>query len=179
MNEEGNVTSIVKVTFDGDELEAIRQGERAWVVLKRLCEVFGIQAHGQAAKLKEVPWACTQIICAVAEDGKVREQFCLDVDSLAGWLFTINTKKVRPELRDKLIRYQRECARVLRSVFFGGPSAPTPALAQVTERLDVISRHINVRILDMCRSAIRASRRRARASTSSLSFWPERPALRG
>lgn len=38
---------------------------------------------------------------------------CLALRKLAGWLHTINVGKVRPELRDKVARYQEECDDVL------------------------------------------------------------------
>ncbi len=38
------------------------------------------------------------------------------------WLATIDVNRVRPEAREKLIAYQRECAKVLRDHFFGRAS---------------------------------------------------------
>jgi hypothetical protein len=55
----------------------------------------------------------------VAQDGKVREVFCLNLRSVAGWLFTLNVGKVAPHLREKLVRYQRECADALAEHFQG------------------------------------------------------------
>jgi hypothetical protein len=34
-----------------------------------------------------------------------------------GWLFGINANRVKEELRDRLIQYQRECYRVLADAF--------------------------------------------------------------
>jgi uncharacterized protein YqgV (UPF0045/DUF77 family) len=41
----------------------------------------------------------------------------LPLDKLPGWLFGISAARVREELRDKIIRYQRDCFRVLWDTF--------------------------------------------------------------
>jgi hypothetical protein len=89
------------------------------VVVRRFCDVLGVDAEGQRQKLSKAEWATTCVIKAVAEDGKTRELFCLDLDSLPMWLVKIEPGRVKPEVRPKLIRYQRECARVLRDHFLG------------------------------------------------------------
>lgn len=45
------------------------------------------------------------------------EIICLPVEFLNGWLFGINASRVKSELKDKVIRYQRECYRVLWEAF--------------------------------------------------------------
>jgi hypothetical protein len=55
----------------------------------------------------------------VAEDQKLRQVTCVDLDTLAMWLATITSGKVAEALRPKIVRYQKECARVLRDHFFG------------------------------------------------------------
>ena len=112
-------SELVRVAFDGDELEAVRNGEHVDVVVKRVCEALGVDHASQQTKLKSQAWATVVMIPTVAEDGKLREVFALDLESLPMWLVTIHASKVRPELREKLVRYQRECKRVLAEHFFG------------------------------------------------------------
>lgn len=114
------MTALVEVPFHGDKLQAVQATGSVWVVVRRVCEALGIDESGQRQKLKEKAWATTELISAVAEDGKVREAFAIHLDSLPMWLATIEPSRVRPEVRAKLIAYQRECARVLRDHFFGG-----------------------------------------------------------
>ena len=127
-NDKKDKGAIVKVGFHGDELEAFRDGDRLWVVARRVTEVLGIDIEGQRRKLNEAPWAVTDMISATGPDGKQYDTFCLELDCLPMWLATINPKKVRSALRPKLILYQKEAARVLRDAFFG-PTVPR-ALAQ-------------------------------------------------
>lgn len=121
-------SSIVEVPFRGDLVQAARSGDAVWVVVKRVCEALGIAEQRQASKLRGKPWATTTLMVAVAEDGKNREVFCIHLDSLPMWLATIELSRVRPEARDKLVGYQRECARVLRDHFFGLPADVAPPL---------------------------------------------------
>lgn len=114
------MSNIVKVQFHGDTIEAIPRDGTAWVVVRPVCDALGIDYSTQVAKLKTKAWATVGLIPMVANDGKNRELFCLDLDSLPMWLATIEPSRVRPEIRSKLERYQVECARVLRDHFFGG-----------------------------------------------------------
>lgn len=129
------MSEITTVRFDGDNLQTVREGERVWVVLKRACEALGITDEQQAVKLKQKPWATTALIAAVAEDGKERNVFVVDLDTLPMWLATIDVGRVRPEAREKLIAYQRECAKVLRDHFFGSPQANSQILASILAEL--------------------------------------------
>ncbi|MDX7017799.1 phage antirepressor N-terminal domain-containing protein, partial [Klebsiella aerogenes] len=42
-----------------------------------------------------------------------QNMICLALRKLAGWLHTISPNKVKPEIRDKVIKYQEECDDVL------------------------------------------------------------------
>jgi hypothetical protein len=63
---------------------------------------------------------------------------CLPLDYLNGWLFGVNAARVNPEIRERLIRYQKECYRVLARAFVkeqgtGDVSPTTATLLQVRE----------------------------------------------
>lgn len=118
---EGPVVDIVRFDFHGDELTVIPRDDKLFVVLKRACEILGIDHDVQRKKLKQAKWATTVMMTAVANDGKTRPMFCLELNSLPMWLATIDESRVRPELQDKLALYQVECADALRDRFFGKP----------------------------------------------------------
>lgn len=120
------MTEIIEVPFYAESVQAVKDGEAVWVVIKRVCEALGIDHDSQRQKLASKPWATTVLITAVAEDGKNREVFCADIDSLPMWLATIDANRVKPEARFKLVAYQKECARVLRDHFFGGIRGAVP-----------------------------------------------------
>ncbi len=111
------MTELMKVSFDGDLLEAIPQGDDLWVSVRRICDALGIDNASQQTKLKKKPWATIVNIPTVGQDNKIREVFCLHVDSVPMWLAGMETGRMKPEVRLKLERYQLQCAKVLKEAF--------------------------------------------------------------
>lgn len=105
------------VPFYGDQLIALQDERGVWAPLKPMCEALGLADNKQAARLKRSPWASTTMTVALAEDGRARELFALHLKSVPMWLATIASTRVRPEVREKLARYQREAADVLARAF--------------------------------------------------------------
>lgn len=120
--------NLVTVDFYGDTLEACQQDGKVWVNLNRLCEAMGVDMSTQRRKLKKEAWACLVIMTKQAEDGQRRDFTVIDLDTMTGWLFTINAGKVRKEIREKLVRYQQEAVRVLADHFFKRPASTVPAV---------------------------------------------------
>lgn len=75
------------------------------------------------------------MIKAVAPDGKLREMLCLPLDYLNGWLFGVDARRVKPEIRERLLQYQRECYRVLHDHFNKPITPPSIALPSVTDQM--------------------------------------------
>ncbi len=140
---------IVQVRFHEDTLHCIREEQDVWVVLNRACEVLGLASNGQLERLQRQPWATTRVIRVVGIDGRNREHLCLHLRSLAAWLSGVETGRVRPALRDKLVRFQCEAADVLYRHFFGGAPqldiqiAIQTALAPLQERLDSLDTRVD------------------------------------
>jgi prophage antirepressor-like protein len=114
---------VVDVDFYGGTIEAVLdENGDIWASVRRACEHIGIDEEGQRQKLRNpnrAPWSTACVIKAVAEDGKIREQFMLHLDSVPMWLATIDAGRVRHECRELLVMYQKEAAKVLRDHFFG------------------------------------------------------------
>lgn len=111
---------LVNVDFDGNTIEAVQTPDgEVFASLKRMCEDLGIQVQPQAAKLKTKEWATTTMIVVVAEDGKERELLMLHKDSIPGWLFSISPSKIAPDLRPRLVVFQKKAARALADFFYG------------------------------------------------------------
>lgn len=117
--------ALVTVDFHGDKLEAV-QGEdgKVWVSLRRCCENLGLSIQGQHEKLKGKPWACIKEILIHDASGRSQPAIVIDLDTLPGWLFSIDARKVKEQVREKLARYQREAARVLADHFLRKPQPP-------------------------------------------------------
>ncbi len=118
---------LVPFDFHGDRLDVVQEHGRVLVAVRGICDVLGLDAAAQQRRLRDdrrAPWATTAMTTVVAGDGRNREMFCLDLESLPMWLATIDVARVTDAVRPKVIRYQRECARVLADHFLGRRGAP-------------------------------------------------------
>jgi hypothetical protein len=75
-----------------------------------MCEALGLDVWGQAKRLKAQAWACTSMTEVHDSSGREQEMFCLALRSVPMWLAGIQSSRVGPEAREKLIRYQCEAA---------------------------------------------------------------------
>jgi hypothetical protein len=58
---------------------------------------------------------------------------CLPLKFIPGWLFGVQAGRVKEELRDKVLRYQRECYDVLAEAFFEGRLTADPSFSELLE----------------------------------------------
>lgn len=115
---------VVEVDFYDGTIHAIMDEDgNIWMSVRRACEHIGIDYSGQHQRLKDKersPWATVGMIPIVAEDGKIREQFMLHIDSVPAWFFKIELSRIaNPKSKEVLTKYQLEAANVLRNYFLG------------------------------------------------------------
>jgi hypothetical protein len=111
---------VTEVEFHGDVVATVEQDGIFYVPVKRLCENLGIDFPKQFVKIKADARFSYCDIATTAQDGKSYKMFCLPLDQLSGWLFTINPNKVRSTIRLKLITYQKECVQALHDYWHEG-----------------------------------------------------------
>lgn len=106
--------STINVPFHGDALFLVNQDGEPFVPMRPIVESMGLDWASQFTKIKQRFKSCVAMITMqLPGDNQRREVVCLNLRKLAGWLHTINVGKVRPELREKVSRYQEECDDVL------------------------------------------------------------------
>lgn len=106
--------------MDSDEIEAARDAKgNSWVVVRKVCEVLGIDPKSQQRRLAEQPWTTSVTMTLVAADGKPHEQYCISVDSTPMWLATIQSARVQPKVKAKLISFQKLAAKALADWAYG------------------------------------------------------------
>ncbi len=96
-------------------------GPNIFVPVRPLCEQLGLSWPAQFERIKRDP-VLVEIaqgvrVTRTPEEGGDQEMLSLPIGYLNGWLFGISTSRVKAELRDKVIQYQRECYRVLWEAF--------------------------------------------------------------
>jgi len=141
------------IEFHGDELFAVLvetdAGRKVYVPIRPLCDAIGLSWPGQFRRidrdpvLSEVAMSVAVTTTHIGRRARARatqDMLCLPVDVLNGWLFGISADRVRPEIRDAVLRYQRECYAVLARAFapavasaFGPDDDAAAALVKVRE----------------------------------------------
>ncbi|MBN9119053.1 MAG: hypothetical protein J0I06_07820 [Planctomycetes bacterium] len=71
---------------------------KVWVSLRRCCENLGLDVENQRKKLRAKAWAVAVENTATDPDGKTYTVTCVDLDTLPGWLFSIDPRKVKEEV---------------------------------------------------------------------------------
>lgn len=134
-------TAIVQrsVSFYGDELVAIQQGETTYTPVKPVCDILGIDWESQRQRIaRDEVLSEGACMIQVPSAGGPQQMLCLPVDYLHGWLFGVDVARIRPELRERLILYKRECYRVLSQAFSGGGLATQSELAELRARVEAL-----------------------------------------
>ena len=134
------------IEFYGDTLEVVDMNGQPGVTARRLVENLGLDWSTQLEKLQDPLFNCGHMP-TVGADGKQREMLVLPVDRLPAFLFSINPKKVREDLQEKLARYRLECAGVLYNYWAKGYAVnprqtPEGALKDYSEGVGAV--HLNL-----------------------------------
>lgn len=113
------MTNAITVSFQNQTITAFLHNETPVVAMKPICENLGIDWHAQRQRIQRHPVlnSTAVMITSVAEDGKQREMICLPLNKLNGWLFGIDSNRVKPEIKDRVIAYQEKCFDVLAEHF--------------------------------------------------------------
>ncbi|WP_281952006.1 phage antirepressor N-terminal domain-containing protein [Nitrosophilus kaiyonis] len=105
-----------------------------FIVVKRVCENLKLHYETQFKKLKSNPTYKTQLVEVSTKGGK-QKAFCIPLSKLYAWLYTINPKRVKPEVREKLLKYQEECQDVLYNHFIQKATMHCPASDNLNTRI--------------------------------------------
>ena len=107
-----NTISTINVPFHGNNLYVVNFNGEPYVPMRPIVEGMGLAWQSQLEKLKKrFSKGVTEIV--IPSKGGEQSMICLALRKLAGWLHTISPNKVKPEIRDKVIKYQEECDDVL------------------------------------------------------------------
>nr|DAY37169.1 MAG TPA: hypothetical protein [Caudoviricetes sp.] len=121
------------VNFYGQTLLTLSHDGKHYVAMKPMCENIGLDWRGQRERVlrNEVLKSVVLMTRTTGRDGKEYSMLCLPLEYLNGWLFGVDVTRLKnPEARTALIRYQRECFKVLYDYWHNGkaenPRRTTP-----------------------------------------------------
>ncbi|EIJ75193.1 MAG: putative antirepressor protein (Ant) [Leptospirillum sp. Group II 'C75'] len=106
-------SALVPVPFHGTQLFLVTHNDQPYTPMRPIVEGMGLAWQVQHRKLdsNKERWGVT-IMVIPSKNGE-QETLCMPLRKLAAWLMTISPNKVKPEIREKILRYQNECDDVL------------------------------------------------------------------
>jgi DNA primase large subunit len=110
MREKNEITSTVVAKINNIEIVVVENGDKK-VPVKPICEALGIAFEPQFTRLKNDPILKSVVTLSVTTgaDGKQYEMVTIPFKYVFGWLFQIDSRNVKEEAREAVIRYQLEC----------------------------------------------------------------------
>lgn len=114
---------IITVNFRGDDLYGFENDDGIFVAVKPICDAIDLKWEGQRQRLHRDPVLRegTCVMQVAQSVFGVSEVTCLRMDLVNGWLFGIDSSRIKDEtVREKVMLYQRECYSVLFKHFYKG-----------------------------------------------------------
>ena len=154
---ESGATALVplvekQVEFYGDLINAalveIDGQQEVFVPIRPLCEYLGLSWRGQSERITRNP-VLKEVVKGVRvtrtpskdgiSGGGPQVAYCLPLEFLPGWLFGVDSSRVKSELQLKIVRYQRECFRILWQAFHTEALAVSGNAGSITKKSEAIS----------------------------------------
>jgi phage anti-repressor protein/prophage antirepressor-like protein len=121
--------ALVSVEFHKRTLLSFKHNGEVYVAMKPLVESMGLDWKSQYARMKrDEVLSEGMVIMTIPTAGGHQEVIGLPLKLLNGWLFGIDTKRVKEEIREDIIAYRRKCYDVLYRYWHGLEQAQRPAI---------------------------------------------------
>lgn len=117
------MNQIQTVNFHGDELPVVVKNGKQFVAMKPVAEAIGLDWSAQYRRIKRdsvLSKGIAIMATEVCQSGQAGEVVMLPSEYLNGWLFGVSENQVKPEIKEKLIRYKTECYQVLHDYWTKG-----------------------------------------------------------
>lgn len=102
--------ALISIPFHGKPLITFQHNGEAHAAMKPIAEGMGLDWKSQHARIKRNPILSEgMVIMTIPSDGGPQDMVAFPLRLLNGWLFGIDVDRVKPELRDTILTYQREC----------------------------------------------------------------------
>ena len=111
------------VQFYEDTVVAVRlEDGTVFVPIKPVCDLLGVDWGGQYRRIQRDPVLSEEVrrVDVTSMRRGTQPMVCLPLDYISGFLFGLNADRVKPELRERVILYQKECYKVLSEAFQEG-----------------------------------------------------------
>ena len=148
MLENVNTKTVAKI--NNVDILIIENGEKR-VAVAPICDALGVASNGQVERIKKDPilGSTHKLSLSVGADGKERKMFTIPFKYVFGWLFRIDSRNVKEEAKEAIIKYQIECYDALYNHF-------TMYAEYVEQKQDAIEAQL--KIVDAAKSNFNAAK---------------------
>lgn len=104
------------MTLDVHDVNVVllRDGDDYYAAIVPICDGLGIDSQNQVQRLRGHPVFAKGVTLSITPSaGGPQRTWCLRSDLVGAWLMIIHPNRVRPEVRDRLIALQTDCARAI------------------------------------------------------------------
>ncbi|WP_439242492.1 phage antirepressor N-terminal domain-containing protein [Lonepinella sp. BR2474] len=116
-----NQISTQTIQFYNHALITFEQNGTHYTAMKPICENIGLAWHAQYERIQRDEVLSQGILMIrTPSNGGEQQVLCLPIEYLNGWLFGIDIKRCKPEIRETLIRYKKECYQALANYWLKG-----------------------------------------------------------
>lgn len=105
--------SLIPVPFQGTTLFVVERAGEPYTPMRPIVEGMGLDWKSQYRRLTDDTNRWGVVMMTIPSQGGLQETLCIPQRKVAGWLMTIEARRVRPELRANVRAYQNECDEVL------------------------------------------------------------------
>ena len=124
------MNEVQNISFHGQTVPVFSHNNQHYVAMKPICENIGLEWNAQFRRIKRNEILNSAVaMMATPSNGGEQQMICPPLDYLNGWLFGVDARRVKPEIRSRLLTYQRECFRVLNEYFNPKAIQPKPTKA--------------------------------------------------
>lgn len=111
-------TKLETIQFHNQQLIVLNHQNKPYIAMKPVCENIGLDWHAQRQRIhRHHVLSKGEVMITLPSKSGNQEYLCLPISMINGWLFGIETSRVKPEIRATLEQYQLECFDVLYNHF--------------------------------------------------------------
>ncbi|MEK6199003.1 MAG: phage antirepressor N-terminal domain-containing protein [Psychrobacter sp.] len=148
--------NIQTIDFNGQQLLTIEKNGVQYAAVKPIAENIGLNWDSQRKRITrdDVLNSVAVMMTATGTDNKQYDMMCLPIEFLNGWLFGVDAKRVKPEVKAPLIQYKMQCYKVLHDYWHTGaaihPTVNEELPSSVKDRNGLIKTvHMAMKRLDL------------------------------
>ena len=113
-----SITKLETIQFHNQQLIVLNYQNKPYVAMKPVCENIGLNWAAQFKRIQRHHVLSQGVVMmTIPSKSGAQEYICLPISMINGWLFGIETSRVKPEIRATLEQYQLECFDVLYNHF--------------------------------------------------------------